>query len=153
MRLSLLVPCFISTRIRTSSQRKEMPLSTTFLPTAPKMRRRSVNAVSSSCRDLVEEFKRAGCDMTIRNAENVSVMEAVTRNKSPTESELYGVCKKQSKEVRPFLHSWKRPTACLKSFSYSLHMWSTSHWLAPGSNFQIPLTEMCLLRGRWWLPL
>ena len=82
-----------------------MPLSTTFLPTAPKIRRRSVNAVSSSCRDLVEEFKRAGCDMTIRNAENISVMEAVTRNKSPTESELYGVCKKQSKEVRPFLHS------------------------------------------------
>ena len=84
---------------------KAMLLFTTFLPTAPRTRRRSVDEVPSSCRDLVEEFKRAGCNMTIRNAKNVSMMEAVTRSKNPTESELYGVCKKQSKEVRPFLHS------------------------------------------------
>ena len=46
------------------------------------------------CRDLVDEFKKAGCDMSIRNKQNVTVLEAVSRRRRShvTEKELFGVC-------------------------------------------------------------
>ena len=43
----------------------------------------------------MDEFKKAGCDMSIRNKENVTVLEAVSRRRRRshvTEKELFGVC-------------------------------------------------------------
>lgn len=45
----------------------------------------------------MDEFKKAGCDMSIRNQKNVTVLEAVSKIGHLTEKELCCVCLKTVK--------------------------------------------------------
>lgn len=78
-----------------------------------------------SCRNLIEEFKKAKGDFSIKNKEGISVMDVITGTSE--KKELCHVSYKQRRVVPPYPLPLARSTVYLILLSCCFHIQSTAH--------------------------